>query len=104
MVLVFAVVLLVYSISAIAWYDTCTYIYMQGTGKTAQRECSSDDKSTGKLLYTVQIVFVVINAIATAAILVFVACLDKDLLRDCCSISRISYNVKNREKKVGLIF
>jgi len=89
------IVLIVYSIIAISWFDQCTYIYTAAAYDI--RQCPPQVKSTGKALYSAQIALLVINVIATCAIFVALVSNDKDLVRNFMP-SRIMYYLRGKGK------
>lgn len=74
---------------------------MKSIGKKAERDCSNDDKSAGKTMYTVQIVFLVINALVTVVVLAMTLLNDLEVFQNCCD--RIMFKVKRKEKSVSKI-
>ena len=101
-----AVLLLIFSQNAISWYETCQYqYYATHTHLPLAKDCSPQDKSTGKTMYWVVFVTDLLVVPITIAMLILLGFSNSALMEEMCQgtcFRKMVYKAKGPDAQVSI--
>jgi hypothetical protein len=108
LVVVGAILLLVFSLQTVAWFETCQYRYHVRTSRVlSTKDCTDKDKSMGTSMYLTVLVMAILVIPITLAMLVLLAFSHSALIEDLCEgncFRKMVYNAKGPDASVSLAF